>query len=80
MSGIQVIDPRHMEFIPWAQHNVPQLEAFGPVPDAARLRGDWQLWAMTVIQLPGIASRYPPQPHIFTDWRDWAAHFNQVMS
>jgi len=80
MSGISVIiDPRDMEFIPWAQRSVPQLEPFGPVGDAAHFP-DWKQWALAVIQLPGIASRFPPQPHTFDNWRDWASHFNMVMS
>jgi hypothetical protein len=80
MSSIVVIDPRHMEFAPWAQQNVGLLGRFGPIPDPVRLHGGWCAWALAVVQLPQIAARRPPDPTEFTDWRQWAARFNGVMS
>lgn len=72
------IDPRFLSVIEWSEFTTPLLVTRAAVP---RLLDPekWREWALTVLQSPKIAQYNPPDPRIFTDWRDWAYRFNQAV-
>lgn len=61
---ITVIDPRHLEFVQWANEIRLQNKS---IP-AARSAETWKDWARQVVQI----DRDAPYPDRFTDWRSWA--------
>jgi hypothetical protein len=62
----------------WADLSTPELLRFGQIP---KMDGafDWVNWGFTIIQLPRVASRQPPDPRYFADWKEWAIRFNQAV-
>jgi hypothetical protein len=62
----------------WADQIVLDLDAYGPIP---RLISEelWQDWAVSFCVISGISQKNPPNPYYFSDWREWASRFAQVM-
>jgi len=72
------IDPRNMEVMEWADKMTPLLNTYGDVgkldsPD------NWQNWATGVILINQKWQSVAPIPYQYTDWRDWAERFLQVI-
>lgn len=77
---MSTVDPRLTDtFIEWSDYMNPTLEEFGTV-GRLLVEGDWKNWAAGVISLPGISALGPPSPYQFTDWKDWAFRFNDVLN
>lgn len=71
-------DPRFHSLQNWADYTVLDLESYGPI---ARLEkeDEWQNWGAGIIGINGISQRNPPSPYQFSDWREWALRFYQVL-
>jgi hypothetical protein len=71
-------DPRFHSLQNWADYTVLDLESYGPI---ARLEkeNEWQNWGAGIIGINGISQRNPPSPYQFSDWREWALRFYQVL-
>jgi hypothetical protein len=63
----------------WADQLSLDLAQYGIIP---RLDNEyeWQNWAGAFCVISGISQRNPPNPYQFSDWREWASRFVQVMS
>ncbi len=72
------LDPRFSEAVAWCNDMVSEVEQFGTAP-IIREESEWQRWAVTVCSFPGIARLTPPNPLVFSDWRQWAIRFNQCV-
>ena len=73
------IDPRIIPtFEEWADMMVPTLETTGTVITMTH-GDDWRRWASTICTAPLIAAQSPPEPSVFSDWREWAIRFVEVL-
>ena len=63
----------------WADQIVLDLDAYGPIPRLEN-EDEWQEWAVAFCVISGISQKNPPSPLLFSDWREWASRFAQVMS
>lgn len=72
------IDPRFMSAVSWADHTILVLSDEAPIPRLLN-DDDWKTWAAYLILTPDIAKLGPAQPQMFTEWRDWAAAFNETI-
>ena len=65
----------------WTDFMIPLLVGFEDSGRLPRLDNPefWKEWALTLIQKPSIASKNPPDPRYFEDWREWAMRFNQAV-
>ena len=74
----RLTDPRFMELNLWADATVFDLENFGPI---AQLQdtSEWQSWAAGIISINGISQQNPPSPYGYTDWREWAMRFYEML-
>lgn len=74
------VDPRIAKnAVEWADFMYPSLINFGVV---SRLMDekDWQHWAAGLLSSGGIAASGVPNPYQFSDWRDWASRFIDVVN
>lgn len=62
----------------WADQIVLDLDAYGPIPRLVS-EDHWQDWAVSFCVISGISQKNPPNPYYFSDWREWASRFAQVM-
>lgn len=62
----------------WADEVVLALDPVGPI---ARLdSGDpWQDWAAGLCGINGLSQLNIPSPYGFSDWRDWAERFVELV-
>lgn len=84
---LETIDPRYCTVQEWTDFMIFPLMEKAKVPifdedSAPRLDNveAWQEWAMSVVQGPNLSKFNPPDPRLFTDWREWAFRFIQVLS
>jgi hypothetical protein len=63
----------------WADQIVLDLDAYGPIPRLVD-EDKWQEWAVAFCVISGISQKNPPNPLYFSDWREWASRFAQVMT
>lgn len=72
------INPLGMNVMQWTDAMALQLFGYSQPPrlDDPNL---WQGWALVVSQSPRIATFNPPNPLAFTEWREWAARFNEAV-
>lgn len=66
-----MIDPRGMTLRDYADSLVLSVDAawsFGKLEDEA----DWQSWAVGFVRANNFAQQLPPNPYMFSNWRDWA--------
>ena len=63
----------------WADQLSLDLSEYTPIP---RLEDEtkWQEWAVAFCAISGISQKNPPNPIHFSDWREWASRFAQVMT
>ena len=62
----------------WADQITLDLNSYGSLPrldDETR----WQEWAVSLCAISGITSKNPPDALSFSDWREWASRFAQIM-
>lgn len=74
----RLTDPRFMELPMWADTTVFDLENFGPIQQLQD-PSDWQNWAAGLIGINGISQQNPPSPYGYTDWREWAFRFYEML-
>lgn len=71
-----MIDPRDMTVLNWTDRMAQLL----PFPVYKLLDPDgWRHWAHYVMSYPSISTFNPPSPEEYSDWREWAIRFNQVV-
>lgn len=68
-----MIDPRHMTVTEWTDAINLTLATLAPVTTLQN--DDWQQWAYNLISTPAISEFSPPNPRLFTEWREWAERF-----
>lgn len=74
------VDPRLTDnVVEWADYMYPTMEYFG-VPARLMDEGDWQNWANGLLSIGSLAELGVPHADQFTDWRDWAMRFNDVIN
>lgn len=70
------IDPRMMSAVSWVDQTIMVLANEAPIPRLLD-ESNWRTWASYVILIPDIAALGPAQPQSYSNWRDWAAAFNE---
>ena len=74
------VDPRFIPtFRDWADYSYPDLERYGAIVKVDD-DSNWQNWAAGLLSLNGIAAVGAPDPYQFSDWREWAMRFNQIIN
>lgn len=75
---MSIIQPDGLTLMQWTDYTGDGLTAYGPVP---RLEDEtrWQDWGATVLGMGTLRDTMFPNPYNFTDWREWADRFNQVL-
>ena len=74
------VDPRYIPtFRDWADYSYPDLERYGAIVKVDD-DSNWQNWAAGLLSLNGIAAVGAPDPYQFSDWREWAMRFNQIIN
>lgn len=74
------VDPRGIDsFIEWSDYMVPDLEEYGAIGRVFR-EEDWQDWGAGLLSLSGIATLGIPSPYEFSDWKDWAFRFIDLLN
>lgn len=63
----------------WADQVVLDLRQYGAIPQLDD-EEKWQEWAISFCVISGISQKNPPNPLYFSDWREWASRFAQVMA
>ena len=63
----------------WADQVVLDLRKYGALPQLDD-EENWQEWAVMFCAISGISQQNPPDPRYFSDWREWASRFAQVMA
>lgn len=63
----------------WADQLALDLDQYAPIPRLDN-EDEWQDWAKAFCVISGISQRNPPNPYQFSDWREWASRFAQVMT
>lgn len=74
----QLTDPRYHSLRDWADFTVFDLERYAAIGRLDK-EEDWQRWAAAIVGINGISQKNPPSPYDFSDWRDWAARFYQIL-
>lgn len=62
----------------WADQVVFDLSSYGPLitlEDETK----WQDWGLQFCVISGLSQKNVPNPHDFTDWREWAQRFVQMV-
>lgn len=72
-----MIDPTFMTAVEWTDRMSLLLPGIQPV--RIDRDQDWRAWAMHVLQSAAISRYNPPNPETFSDFREWAYRFNQVV-
>lgn len=72
-----MIDPTFMTAIEWTDRMSLLLPDIQPV--RIDREEDWQVWARHVLQSATVSRYNPPNPEAFSDFREWAYRFNQVV-
>lgn len=72
-------DPRFHKLQDWADYTVFNLEKYGPIPRLMN-EGEWQNWGAGIIGINGISQQNPPSPYDYTDWREWAYRFYEMLN
>ena len=77
MIAPQVTLPTRMSLMDWADQVALDLDPYGAL---RRLNdeADWQNWAMQFLNNTSLKENFPV-PYHFTDWREWAERFCQVL-
>lgn len=73
-----VTRPSGMQLLDWADQVVLDLDNFGAF---GRLSSetDWQNWAVQFLNNTTLG-RNLPNPYQFSDWREWAERFVQMLA
>ena len=71
---MQIPSPHGLTLQEWSQQTMLVLDQFTVV---FALQGeDWQGWGMLFFLNPSLDSLNPPNPYLYTDWREWAEHLS----
>jgi hypothetical protein len=74
------IDPRIVDnVVQWADYMYPTIEIYG-VGTRLMVESEWQQWAGGLLGLAPLARLNIPNAYQFTDWREWAMRFNDVIN
>ena len=63
----------------WADQIVLDLSIYGNMPQLDD-ETKWQEWAVSLCASADITSKNPPDALSFSDWREWASRFAQIMA
>jgi len=63
----------------WADQIVLDLSTYGVLPQLDD-ETKWQEWAASLCAIASITSKNPPDALSFSDWREWASRFAQIMN
>lgn len=74
----RLTDPRYTDLRSWADVTVYDLDDYGAIPRLDDEK-DWQNWAAGLVGINGISQQNPPSPYNFTNWREWAIRFYQML-
>ena len=74
----RLADPRFMDLQYWADTAVFDLNNYGPIAQLMN-ESEWQNWAAGIIGINGISQQNPPSPYNYTDWREWAYRFYEML-
>jgi len=74
------VDPRIVDnVIQWADYMYPTIQQYG-VGAQLMAESEWQEWAGGLLGLAPLAKLGVPNAYQFTDWREWAMRFNDVIN
>lgn len=74
------VDPRLVDnVVQWADYMYPTIEQFGVAVQLNNER-DWQDWASGLLSLAPLAKVGVPNAYQFSDWREWAMRFNEMIN
>jgi hypothetical protein len=65
-----MIDPRNLSLQQWADATILSLNSGWPF--GRYTGGDWRDYLVSFVRAPPMAQRVLPDPHKFSDWREWA--------
>lgn len=72
-----MIDPTFMGAIEWTDRMAMLLPSIPPMKITRE--EEWKTWADYVSQFPQISQYNPPSPETYSNWRDWAYRFNEMV-
>lgn len=75
----RIVDPRPMKIQEWADTLCLDLDQYAVIPQLYSSE-EWQNWAAGIISINGISQFNPPSPYQYTDWKEWAYRFYQMLS
>lgn len=72
-----MINPTGMTAVEWTDRMAQLLPNITPLKISRE--EEWGKWAFHVVQTSEISKYNPPNPDLFSDWREWAYRFNQMV-
>ena len=74
----RIVDPRGIDLKSWADSLCLDLDEYAVIPQLYNAE-KWQDWAAGLVTINGISQLNPPSHYQFSDWREWAVRFYQVL-
>ena len=74
----RIVDPRGIDLQYWADTLCLDLDEYAVIPQLSN-PDRWQDWAAGLVGINGISQLNPPSPYQYTDWREWALRFYQML-
>lgn len=74
----RIVDPRGIDIQYWADTLCLDLDDYAVIPQLYDVN-KWQDWAAGIIGINGISQQNPPSPYGYTDWREWAYRFYEML-
>jgi hypothetical protein len=74
----RIVDPRMIDLQYWADSLCLDLDEYAVIPHLSD-PNKWQDWAAGLISINGISQQNPPSPYGYTDWREWAIRFYEML-
>lgn len=77
---MNVVDPRELPIGEWFDSTIDLLSRIIPPMILSNHEIEWKAWAYHVRQTLSVRGILTPDPDTYTDWREWAFRFNQIIS
>lgn len=74
----RIVDPRGIDLQYWADTLCIDLDDYAVIPQLSD-PDRWQDWAAGLVSINGISQLNPPSPYQYSDWREWAIRFYQML-